>query len=345
MRSITPRRRKDGVTTYTAQVRIRIERLIVHSESRTFPRRREAVAWAVETERALQKPGALEARAWKDLRVSDLIDLYLKQFASDAGRTKAAALKSLKKWPVAELVALQVKSSDIVEHARLRRTGGASPATINGDIVWLRVIFRTARPAWNVPIDIAPIAQAAVLLRKERMIARSRHRDRRPSSEELAILDDYFARRDQRAEIPMRDVMWFAVHSARRQSEITRITRTGLADKAGTVQVRDIKHPGGKGYHRISRLTLEAQAIIERQPNTGDRIFPYNCKSISAAFTRACKACGIKDLRFHDLRHEGTSRLFEAGYSIVEVQQFSLHESWDQLKRYTNLNPANVALR
>ena len=48
---------------------------------------------------------------------------------------------------------------------------------------------------------------------------------------------------------------------------------------------------------------------------------------------------GIKDLRFHDLRHEATSRLFERGYQIHEVAQFTLHDSWNELKRYANLRP------
>ncbi len=51
---------------------------------------------------------------------------------------------------------------------------------------------------------------------------------------------------------------------------------------------------------------------------------------------------GIENLRFHDLRHEATSRLFEAGYQIHEVAQFTLHDSWNELKRYANLKPENV---
>jgi site-specific recombinase XerD len=53
----------------------------------------------------------------------------------------------------------------------------------------------------------------------------------------------------------------------------------------------------------------------------------------------------IHDLRFHDLRHEATSRLFEAGYSIVEVQQFTLHDSWGTLSRYTHLRPESIQIR
>ena len=78
------------------------------------------------------------------------------------------------------------------------------------------------------------------------------------------------------------------------------------------------------------------------QPKGSAYIFPYEPRSVGAAFTRACHVLGIKDLRFHDLRHEATSRLFERGYQIHEVAQFTLHDSWNELKRYTNLRPENL---
>jgi integrase len=112
--------------------------------------------------------------------------------------------------------------------------------------------------------------------------------------------------------------------------------------------VRDLKHPGGsKGNDRRFKYTPTGWAIVQRQPHIeGEpRIFPYDAKSVSTAFTRACKVLEIPDLRFHDLRHEATSRLFEVGYSIVQVQQFTLHESWDMLKRYVQLRPGDVQHR
>lgn len=59
---------------------------------------------------------------------------------------------------------------------------------------------------------------------------------------------------------------------------------------------------------------------------------PCNPKSIGASFTRACRLRGLHDLHFHDLRHEATSRLFERGYDIPEVAQFTLHEFLDDLE-------------
>jgi hypothetical protein len=39
---------------------------------------------------------------------------------------------------------------------------------------------------------------------------------------------------------------------------------------------------------------------------------------------------------------KGRARLFERGYQIHEVAQFTRHESWNELKRYTNLRPENI---
>jgi integrase len=42
-------------------------------------------------------------------------------------------------------------------------------------------------------------------------------------------------------------------------------------------------------------------------------------------------------LHFHDLRHEGISRLFEVGRSIPQVAAVSGHRSWQSLQRYAHL--------
>jgi len=53
----------------------------------------------------------------------------------------------------------------------------------------------------------------------------------------------------------------------------------------------------------------------------------------------ACQDRGIENLHFHDLRHEGTSRLFEAGFAIEQVSLVTGHKDWKMLRRYTHLKP------
>ncbi|MNR50540.1 Tyrosine recombinase XerC [compost metagenome] len=59
--------------------------------------------------------------------------------------------------------------------------------------------------------------------------------------------------------------------------------------------------------------------------------------AIQGAWARACEACQIDGLHFHDLRHEGVSRLFEMGWDIPKVASVSGHRNWNSMRRYTHL--------
>lgn len=136
--------------------------------------------------------------------------------------------------------------------------------------------------------------------------------------------------------------VWFAVYSCRRDGEIYRLHWYDLNYDNRTCLLRDLKHPTKSWLTKLFKVPSSALKIIEQQKKESEFIFPYNSQTISKSFANACKMCGIDDLRFQDLRHEGVSRLFEAGLSIQQVQLISLHSNWETLKRYTNLNPGDV---
>jgi integrase len=140
------------------------------------------------------------------------------------------------------------------------------------------------------------------------------------------------------SSIPMHRIIAFAIFSTRRQEEIIRIAWKDLDKEGRRVLVRDMKNPGQKiGNDVWCDLQEEALAIVEAMPRVAEQIFPYSTDAIGASFTRACKLLGIEDLRFHDLRHDGVSRLFELGLNIPRVASNSGHRSWTSLKRYTHL--------
>lgn len=153
----------------------------------------------------------------------------------------------------------------------------------------------------------------------------------------LVSVGERFDRRRSNA-VPMGDVVLFAIFSTRRQDEITRLAWVDLDEEHARILVRDMKHPGEKvGNDHWLDLPPEALAVIQRQPREGRVIFPYSTDAITASFTRACKLLGIEDLHFHDLRHDGVSRLFEMGRTIPQVAMVSGHRSWQSLKRYTHI--------
>ena len=89
----------------------------------------------------------------------------------------------------------------------------------------------------------------------------------------------------------------------------------------------------------IDGETVDPLALIDSMPREGGRIFPFDSATISTSFTRGVASCNIEDLRFHDLRHDGVSRLFEAGYPIEQVSMVSGHKDWNMLRRSTQLAP------
>ncbi len=144
----------------------------------------------------------------------------------------------------------------------------------------------------------------------------------------------------------MQAIMAFTLFSTRREDEITRLAWRDLDEGGSQIMVRDMKHPGDKiGNDQWCDLTSEALAIILAQPRGDERIFPYSTDAVCAAFHRATYTIGIsshqapdgKNLHFHDLRHDGISRLFEMGWTIPKVACVSGHRSWTSLKRYTHI--------
>jgi integrase len=97
-----------------------------------------------------------------------------------------------------------------------------------------------------------------------------------------------------------------------------------------------------KVRNEVVPVPPKAQAIIAGLPKVQGAICPYKPQSVSAAVYRACKIVGIENLHLHDLRHEGVSRLFEAGLDIPRVSMISGHVSWGTLRRYTHLKPSDV---
>lgn len=343
MATIIPRKRKGGMR-YTALIRIKRNGKVIFSESETFTKKSLAKEWGARRDAELKHPNALEHLRYQDLTIGQVLEWYRDDFdgKSKFGRSKLSHINFLINYlEFSALSAIDLNSGQLVAHVHERRRGGAGAATVNNDLIWLRNAFRAVRIGRNVPLNLQVIDDAAYLCRKEKLVAKSKQRERRPTVDELNLLLDYFDGRDRRSSIPMVDVMLFALFSSRRQDEIRRIKWSDLDEENQRVLVRDMKHPREKTDTWVF-LTDLAWQLLQQQKNTADEIFPYNGKSVSSAFTRACQVLEIEDLRFHDLRHECTSWLFELGWDIPRVSSVTGHKSWSSLQRYTHIREFGI---
>lgn len=344
MGTISARKKANGAVSYTAQIRIKRAGKVIFTQAETFNKKQNAALWLRNREAELDKPGALDkAIASKGSQggatLDDAIDQYIREMKS-IGRTKAQVLDAIRKDEIAELRCADVTSDQIVAYAGRLADGGRQASTVGNYISHLAAVFAISRAAWKYDLDPDQMQNAQRVLRKLGTVSKSNARDRRPTLAELDRLMSHFLERKKRApsSAPMHIIIAFAIFSTRRQEEIVTL-RWDDYDKAHErTLVRNMKHPGQKiGNDIWCELPDPAPAIVGLMPRSGDLIFPYSTDAVSAAFTRACHLLEIQDLHFHDLRHDGVSRLFELGKTIPQVASVSGHRSWSSLQRYTHI--------
>ncbi len=343
MGSITVRKRKDGSAAYTAQIRVMQKGKTVYQESQTFDRKTTAQAWLKKRESELAEPGAI-AKANRDgVTIKKMIERYLEEYEKlrPLGKTKRATLLAIGETWLGELEDKDVTSQKLVEFGLYRmQNDGIQAQTVGNDLAHLGAVLAVARPAWGYDIDPMAMPDARRVLRKMGAVSKSVERARRPTLDEIKTILEYFAEmRDRRKqEIDMVRVVTFALFSTRRQEEITRIRWSSIDEARQSVLITDMKNPGQKyGNDVWCHVPDEAWRVLQSMPRTEEEVFPYNSRSVSSAFTRACRFLEIEDLHFHDLRHDGVSRLFEMGWDIPKVASVSGHRDWNSMRRYTHL--------
>lgn len=317
--------------------------------SQVFDTKAAAERWARRIEREIDE-GKVEGKVAAAGTVSDLLKSYEAAIAKvrPIGRSKYGVLAQLERGIGSVL--LKALTDDVVlEHAARRRKEGAGPVTVGLELSLLGTILRSAHGLLGVRHSDEPVRRARQSLRNAGLSGKSQERDRRPTRAELEALCSHF-RDNPRQRVPMGDIIEFAVATAMRREEIMRLAWSDLNDEQRVVTIRDRKDPRKKiGNHETVPLLdvtgYDAMAIIQRQRRQAPAIFPYEPDTVTTTFARACNRLQIVDLRFHDLRHEGVSRMFEAGMTIEEVALCSGHKDWKTLRRYTHLKAEDLARR
>ncbi len=351
MGTINKRTRKDGSVGYTAQIVKKKGGKTIFSEAETFDRRGAAEAWMRRREGELAQPGGLKKALGDkmDATIREIIERYETENEKTIGETQAGVLKAIKTYPIADKLASETGSEDFVALARALHDDGRAPSTVGGYLSHLKSPVDLARAAWGIPLDPRALVEGRAAATKLGLVGMSNERDRRPTLKELDKLMEYFARRHRSYPDtpPVHKIIAYAIFSCRRQEEICSIREPDMDAKQLTQIVRSMKDPRRKqGNDIVCEITPQALAIAQSMPPSEDgRIFPFNHRNISQVFSEACFRLGINTeempdeerLHFHDMRHEGVSRLFEMDYTIARVAAHSGHKSWNTLKRYTQI--------
>ena len=127
-----------------------------------------------------------------------------------------------------------------------------------------------------------------------------------------------------------------------RQGELLGIKVDDVDLKSRTIHLALTKN----GSARDVPLSEKAFSLISNQlEETATSKLFSNWQSgdgFRSTFRRVCHRAGVSGLRFHDLRHEAASRLFEKGLNQFQVAAITGHKSLQSLQRYTHLRARDL---
>lgn len=302
--------------------------------TKTFSKMTHARRWMQDTEVALERKEVVTL----DTLIGDLFQRYIDEIAPsrDMSEITMSKYRQLRRWTAR--LRLEDLNADQLVKWRMEYCPRTSAASFNRYLSTIWMVLYDAEAFWGVNIPVKEMRNARKILKRTGIVASSIARDRRPQEGEIERIKAAAG-----TTLPFNDIVDFAITTGMRVGEITRLRWADLDTKKQMILVRDRKHPTRKkGNHSNVPLLFGSFDVLMRQPRTGELVFPYKTETVCAAWKRARKAAGGSTLRFHDLRHEAISRMFEKGFSIPEVSMVSGHMSWESLKVYTNLKPESL---
>ena len=313
--------------------------------SKTFRVKRDAENWGRSTEDEIIRGIYIPRNNSEKLTVAAALDRYVKEVVPtkkpsghrrDIGR--AEFLKSrLGQYSLAAL------NAELIANFRDDRLAeGKANNTVRLEIALLSHMYTIAIKEWGLGIVANPVLN----IRKP---SPGQGRNRRLNKdEEQRLLEACSAHSNPYLGWIVR----LALHTAMRKSEITSLTREQINLEKRTIFLPDTKNNSvrtvpltSKAYKTIKEALshpirpIDTNLIFPGEPGREGIRKPY---VINRVWVTALERAEITGLRFHDLRHEATSRFVEAGLSDQEVASITGHKSMQILRRYTHLRTEDL---
>lgn len=358
--------RKKGECQWHVQIR----RKGFPSQTKTLDSRSEAEAWARDIESKMDKGIFVSMAEAESTTLYDALDRYRREisvgkkgydqekYRIQSWQTHALAMRSL----------ATLRGADFAKYRDERLSVGIAAATVRLDLALISHVFTIAAKEWNIPVQ-NPVANI-------RLPRQNNARERRlEDGEEVALLaaidnpgDGTKTKEKDRRNVYTKPMVIVAIETAMRQSEMfstvdSQGKKTGLwwqniNLKSRVARVIDTKN--GDAYRDVP-LSPRAVLILQAMPRSIDgRVFLTTPSALKQSWTRAvrrarreyekaCKTEGTEssagfmhDLHFHDLRHEGTSRLAEI-FPLHKLMKITGHKDTRMLARYYHPRAEDMA--
>ena len=304
-------------------------------KSKTFDTKQEAMLWAATTEAGILSGESNNEKA-SGHTFAEALNEYLDVFTSmkrGADNERIIANRLLTEtWVHKKLSVLKLKDLTSFRDNRLKTI---KPSTFKREWALVKSVIGKA-DVFDIQIPKKVFAGLELPRVYDREISRISDHDLNTllaGAKDEQTLNNY-----------LHPLIRFALATAMRRGEILSLEwkDVDLENKRVTVTAEKAK----SGYRRVIPVHLNDgfAALLELRDVFGDSGFVVKKSdtAVKSAWKRLQKRTEMKHIRFHDLRHEGISRLHEQGLTLVEVQQISGHRELEMLERYSHASTETI---
>ncbi|MCM8772762.1 MAG: tyrosine-type recombinase/integrase [Candidatus Omnitrophica bacterium] len=221
----------------------------------------------------------------------------------------------------------EITSKDIEEYKKKRLETGIKTSTLNRELACLKTILNKA-VEWEYLKETPP---------KIKLFKENNQRVRYLTENEAKTLIDL-------SPEPLKGIIIIALNTGMRQGEILNLKWKDIDFKEKIITIWDTKSKE-KRYIPINEIVYNTLLNIDRNPES-EYVFygedpkkPISGSYITHSFNRIVKKAGIKDFRFHDLRHTFASWLVMKGVNLKTIQELLGHKDQRMTLRYSHLSP------
>ena len=339
MANIQERRAQDGTTSYRVQVRLKGH----PAESATFQRKTDARLWAQQTEAAIREGRYFRTAQARRHTMADAIDRYKAEVLPRKPKSVAIQTRQLDWWKerIGHLPLVDVTPAVIAGQRAVLVEGNGeadtakSPATANRYMAVLSHLFTVCVREWGW-MDDTPI-------RKIGRLKEPRGRVRYLSDEERKNL---LAACKASTNPHLYHVVVVALSTGCRKGEIMTLRWQDVDLRRGQITLLDTKNGEARSVPLVGHALECMRARNNARQMDMVHVFPQrkgDAAYIDRAFRQARDAAGIKDFRFHDLRHSAASYLAMNGATLAEIAEVLGHKTLAMVKRYSHLSDAHTS--
>lgn len=334
MATIERRKSANGKITF----RVRVRRDGFKPLSKTFDLRGEAVAWGRAVEARMDSG---EFRALGEARTTTVREALERYEREVTPRKKGAKQESARiKWwmasDIADLSLVAVRGMDVAAIRDADIAKGRKGSTIRNKLMVLSHLYTIARKEWGMeglPNPCDDVARPPVGAGRRRRLNGAEEQTLLETAGTLfnAAVAAFFS---------------LAIDTAMRRGELCAARWDDVDLDACVIALPKTKNGDAREVPLWPRAVKTLRVLKDGPRRIDGLIFGYEADTLSHYFRATCAAAGIRGLRLHDLRHEGTSRFVECGlYNMVEVAAITGHKTMVMLKHYSHPRAGELAKR